>query len=327
MSAAELRAKFPDPRATSTSSSPSTPSGAVPPPAAGPSGAQPRRTLADIRNSAEQASAALNPSRNESVETPAGQIQKFRQLVDEVQGRDALGWNDEVPDTTPTKPKKISTLAGGTGQTSIRNTDVRAPGPPVDSIAAGKASNAWNLIKNIPGVKQAIQVATPAGKQAARLLPGAGAVLGAQDVAFRTAAGDETGAVIGLLTMVASSLPVPVLSEFAAALGITVQMARDKIRTGSIMPSEAEILNAVAADQMEKRKKEEHVKQLKQDLTDLRPYLTDKTLSPKDQILSKSLANKISRDLNIAVNGEAGGGWDRVGIPGHRRKAPVYKYK
>ena len=211
-----------------------------------------------------------------------------------------------------TPPNKLNTVAQATADATSTAGKT--------STMAGKAAKAWELIKNIPGVKQAIQIATPVGKQVAHLLPGAGAVLGAQDVFSRTAAGDETGAAIAGLTMVASSLPVPVLREFAAALGITVQMARDKIRTGSIMPNEAEILNAVAADAREKDIRQTHINQLKKDLEDIRPYLTDKTLSPEDQILAKSTADKISRDLNIAVKGEAGSAWASVGIPGRARR-------
>jgi hypothetical protein len=401
----------------------SGPSGA-PAGVSGPSGTPPKRSLDAIGSSTDKAAAALTPSKNESVETPVGQIQKFRQLVDEAEWSDefkqsiqhanaeaekarantprstsqwgtpidpidsstnlgrkepALGNPEPVAgkpepkmpptstpkagtpvpgnpsfeytgkvgsngkpevkkivqaaaDATSTAGKATTTAAQPATTTSFKQGDysvkTNAPTgitPPnkLNTVAqatadatstagktstmAGKAAKAWELIKNIPGVKQ---VATQAG----RILPGAGIAFGLQDIKTRTDAGDDTGAAIAGLTTAASALPLPVVSEFAAALGISVQMARDKIRTGSIMPSDAEILAGVSQDAYEK----EHKEQLKKDLQDIQSYLTDKTLSPEDQIKARAIADKIKRALNLTS--DVGSAWGSIGMPGRARR-------
>ena len=85
-----------------------------------------------------------------------------------------------------------------------------------------------------------------AGKMASRFLPGLGAVAGAYDAYDRFKKGDYAGAALsagaGLSTF------VPGIGT-AAAMGLTAaQLARDKKRTGSFLPSEEEQLAAVAKD-------------------------------------------------------------------------------
>jgi len=145
--------------------------------------------------------------------TPVGQIQKIRQLVDEAQGRDALGANIEVPDTIP---KKTSTLAGGTGQAPIMNTDVRALGPATEKATAttGTAGKAWGAVKS-----------SPVGKFMGRHLPGASMAFGAQDAYSRGKEGDWVGAGIAAASTAASTVPV---YGTAASIGLDlVNVARD----------------------------------------------------------------------------------------------------
>lgn len=96
-------------------------------------------------------------------------------------------------------------------------------------------------------IEEASVSATPVaakagGKILGKVLPGAGAALGAYDAANRLKAGDKTGAAIAGLTGAASMIPG--IGTGAALLGTGIQAARDKWRTGSWLPDEEQIASA-----------------------------------------------------------------------------------
>jgi hypothetical protein len=85
-----------------------------------------------------------------------------------------------------------------------------------------------------------------AGKVVGRFLPGAGAALGAYDAYDRIKKGDYTGAALSAGAGLSSFVPGV---GTAASLGLTAaQLARDKKRTGSFLPSEEEKQAAVDKD-------------------------------------------------------------------------------
>jgi hypothetical protein len=55
------------------------------------------------------------------------------------------------------------------------------------------------------------------------------------------------------------------------------------------------------------------LKQLNQDLKDLKPYLTDKNVSPQERSEAKDVAEKITR---ILARSEVASAWGKVGVPG-----------
>ena len=62
--------------------------------------------------------------------------------------------------------------------------------------------------------------------------------------------------------------------------------------------------------------------QLNQDLKDLKPYLTDKNVSPQEREEAKTVAEKITK---ILARSEVASAWGKVGIPG-KSGAPKNKY-
>ena len=92
----------------------------------------------------------------------------------------------------------------------------------------------------------AAPVAQAASKGIGRFIPGVGAALGAYDAYGRAKQGDWAGAGLSALGGAASLIPGV---GTAASLGIAgAQALRDKQRTGSYMPGDAEIAGAVAKD-------------------------------------------------------------------------------
>lgn len=89
-------------------------------------------------------------------------------------------------------------------------------------------------------------VAQAAGKGLARFVPGLGLAAGAYDAYNRAKQGDYTGAALSGLGGAAAMIPG---IGTAASLGLAgVQAGRDKARTGSWMPDDAEQAAAVARD-------------------------------------------------------------------------------
>jgi peptidoglycan hydrolase-like protein with peptidoglycan-binding domain len=94
----------------------------------------------------------------------------------------------------------------------------------------------------------AAPVAAKAGsKLLGKVIPGAGAALGAYDAANRLKAGDKTGAAIAGITGAASMIPG--IGTGAAILGTGIQAARDKWRTGSWLPDDEQVAAAAAKGQ------------------------------------------------------------------------------
>jgi peptidoglycan hydrolase-like protein with peptidoglycan-binding domain len=94
----------------------------------------------------------------------------------------------------------------------------------------------------------AAPVAAKAGsKLLGKVIPGAGAALGAYDAANRLKAGDKTGAAIAGITGAASMIPG--IGTGAAILGTGIQAARDKFRTGSWLPDDEQVAAAAAKGQ------------------------------------------------------------------------------
>jgi peptidoglycan hydrolase-like protein with peptidoglycan-binding domain len=92
----------------------------------------------------------------------------------------------------------------------------------------------------------AAPAAAVAGKGIGRFIPGVGAALGAYDAYGRAKQGDWAGAGLSALGGAASLIPGV---GTAASLGIAgAQALRDKQRTGSYMPGDAEIAAGVAKD-------------------------------------------------------------------------------
>jgi hypothetical protein len=231
--------------------------------------------LKDILNRVEQLSKKYSVSESKStIDLPVEQMQKIRQLIDEAESRDSLGW---VSDAEPL-PKKTPKILGGTGTEPIVNLDAGRP------PAGTSSSGVWGKIKNVPGVNAA-------GKLVGRVAPGAGVALGALDVANRYQAGDTTGAAIAGATAAASS--VPVIGTAAAILGTSVQALRDKIRTGKLFPNEEEILAAVAKDSEGKK----DMAQLQKDLNTLQGYLNDSSIGPATRIDIETAIGRINKIL------------------------------
>lgn len=90
-----------------------------------------------------------------------------------------------------------------------------------------------------------------AGQLFGRVAPGVGLGLGAYDVYKRQQSGDTTGAAISGVTTAASTIPI--IGTAAAILGMSVQALRDKIRTGSFLPGEEELVAAAVKDAKEKQ--------------------------------------------------------------------------
>jgi peptidoglycan hydrolase-like protein with peptidoglycan-binding domain len=94
----------------------------------------------------------------------------------------------------------------------------------------------------------AAPVAAKAGsKLLGKVIPVAGAALGAYDAANRLKAGDKTGAAIAGITGAASMIPG--IGTGAAILGTGIQAARDKWRTGSWLPDDEQVAAAAAKGQ------------------------------------------------------------------------------
>jgi peptidoglycan hydrolase-like protein with peptidoglycan-binding domain len=110
-------------------------------------------------------------------------------------------------------------------------------------------SDSLNKIRLIESpTTAAAPVATKAGgKLLGKVIPGAGAALGAYDAANRLKAGDKTGAAIAGITGAASMIPG--IGTGAAILGTGIQAARDKWRTGSWLPDDEQVAAAAAKDQ------------------------------------------------------------------------------
>ena len=110
-------------------------------------------------------------------------------------------------------------------------------------------SDSLNKIRLIESpTAAAAPVAAKAGsKLLGKVVPGAGAALGAYDAANRLKAGDKTGAAIAGITGAASMIPG--IGTGAAILGTGIQAARDKWRTGSWLPDDEQIAAAAAKGQ------------------------------------------------------------------------------
>lgn len=110
-------------------------------------------------------------------------------------------------------------------------------------------SDSLNKIRLIESpTTAAAPVAAKAGsKILGKVIPGAGAALGAYDAANRLKAGDKTGAAIAGITGAASMIPG--IGTGAAILGTGIQAARDKLRTGSWLPDDEQIAAAAAKGQ------------------------------------------------------------------------------
>jgi hypothetical protein len=63
------------------------------------------------------------PESKSIIDSPVEQMQRIRQLIDEAESRDSLGW---VSDAEPL-PKKIPQLLGGSGTEPIVNLDAGRP--------------------------------------------------------------------------------------------------------------------------------------------------------------------------------------------------------
>ena len=129
---------------------------------------------------------------------------------------------------------KVVKLREGRAYVQYNNTKI-VMGHPIDDVQLNEASAA-----------PATGMLAGAGKMAGRFLPGLGAVAGAYDAYDRIKKGDYTGAALSAGAGLSSFVPGV---GTAAALGLTAaQLARDKKRTGSFLPSEEEQLAAAAAD-------------------------------------------------------------------------------
>ena len=105
-------------------------------------------------------------------------------------------------------------------------------------------SDSLNKIRLIesPTTAAAPVAQTAGSKILGKVIPGAGAALGAYDAANRLKAGDKTGAAIAGITGAASMIPG--IGTKAALLGTGIQAARDKWRTGSWLPDDEQIAAA-----------------------------------------------------------------------------------
>jgi hypothetical protein len=129
---------------------------------------------------------------------------------------------------------KVVKLREGRAYVQYDNTKI-IMGHPIDAVQLNEAAAA-----------PATGMLAGAGKMASRFLPGLGAVAGAYDAYDRYKKGDYTGAALSGAAGLASFVPG---IGTAATLGLTAaQLARDKKRTGSFLPSEEEQLSAAAAD-------------------------------------------------------------------------------
>jgi peptidoglycan hydrolase-like protein with peptidoglycan-binding domain len=110
-------------------------------------------------------------------------------------------------------------------------------------------SDSLNKIRLIesPTAAAAPVAQTAGSKILGKVIPGAGAALGAYDAANRLKAGDKTGAAIAGITGAASMIPG--IGTKAALLGTGIQAARDKWRTGSWLPDDEQVAAAAAKDQ------------------------------------------------------------------------------
>lgn len=107
--------------------------------------------------------------------------------------------------------------------------------------SVGDSLNKIRLIES-PTTAAAPVAAKAGGKILGKVIPGAGAALGAYDAANRLKAGDKTGAAIAGITGAASMIPG--IGTGAALLGTGIQAARDKFRTGSWLPDDEQIAAA-----------------------------------------------------------------------------------
>ena len=110
-------------------------------------------------------------------------------------------------------------------------------------------SDSLNKIRLIesPTATAAPVAAKAGGKLLGKVIPGAGAALGAYDANNRLKAGDKTGAAIAGMTGAASMIPG--IGTGAALLGTGIQAVRDKMRTGSWLPDDEQVAAAAAKDQ------------------------------------------------------------------------------
>lgn len=112
--------------------------------------------------------------------------------------------------------------------------------------SVGDSLNKIRLIES-PTTTAAPVAAKAGSKLLGKVIPGAGAALGAYDAANRLKAGDKTGAAIAGITGAASMIPG--IGTGAALLGTGIQAARDKFRTGSWLPDDEQVAAAAAKDQ------------------------------------------------------------------------------
>jgi hypothetical protein len=112
--------------------------------------------------------------------------------------------------------------------------------------SVGDSLNKIRLIES-PTATAAPVAAKAGSKLLGKVIPGAGAALGAYDANNRLKAGDKTGAAIAGITGAASMIPG--IGTGAALLGTGIQAARDKFRTGSWLPDDEQVAAAAAKDQ------------------------------------------------------------------------------
>lgn len=104
--------------------------------------------------------------------------------------------------------------------------------------------NSLAKIRSIESTPQSEGIGSVLSKIGGKIIPGAGAALGAYDTAKRLKAGDKIGAGISGATAGLSS--VPVIGTAAALLGTGAQAAWDKYKTGSWFPDDDEIAKGAA---------------------------------------------------------------------------------
>lgn len=112
--------------------------------------------------------------------------------------------------------------------------------------SVGDSLNKIRLIES-PTATAAPVAAKAGSKLLGKVIPGAGAALGAYDANNRLKAGDKTGAAIAGITGAASMIPG--IGTSAALLGTGIQAVRDKMRTGSWLPDDEQVAAAAAKDQ------------------------------------------------------------------------------